>query len=321
MSALFYDVWYELRERRLVPVAALLLIAAVAAPVLLLKHTPAPDPVSPSPSAGAAASGQPVLKARNVPAASTLKAFDEKDPFMPLRKLSNVSTDGAVGAPPPGLPGGESLADSGISDLPLAGASSAGSGGSSSGGGGSAPAENPFGGGGSAPSGGGSRPSPTPTPRPAPRPPQYAYVADVTVSVNGRSGERRALPRLSMLPSESNPVLVFLGVDGTATKAVFLVDAGLTPLGRGVTCRPNRSVCSFIELALDGDDEQIFRDGDGNEYGVRLERIYRVRVGVTRASAAAHASSPRRARGRATPQQTARRFLSQLLVDETDGQP
>src|SRR5262245_46512405 len=41
---------------------------------------------------------------------------------------------------------------------------------------------------------------------------QYRYVADVTFAANGHKRHIKGLERLDMLPSESSPLLLFLGV-------------------------------------------------------------------------------------------------------------
>ena len=41
------------------------------------------------------------------------------------------------------------------------------------------------------------------------------------------------MTRLGMLPSESNPLLLFLGVDSGGDNAVFLVDSTLSASGEG----------------------------------------------------------------------------------------
>ena len=76
-----------------------------------------------------------------------------------------------------------------------------------------------------------------------------------------------------MLPSALDPMLVFLGVNTSATKAVFLVDARLTGSGEG-KCRD--AGCAFLELGVG--NVHGFTDQDGKRYVLRLDQIRKVEV-------------------------------------------
>src|SRR4051812_22746944 len=92
------DIWTDLRERRLWPVAALLLLGLVAVPVVLVK------PAEEAPSAAAGANtplspGNPVAARALIKATegkplvrvSTLDQFASKDPFKPIEKLRPIA--------------------------------------------------------------------------------------------------------------------------------------------------------------------------------------------------------------------------------------
>jgi hypothetical protein len=256
MSDLFQDVWHDLREKRLWPIAALLLLAIVAIPALLTKSAaqpPASSPVATAPApdervtveldgGGAASSG----------AGSSLEKFAEGDPFTP---------PGAIAA----------NADSaGDTTATLAGASADD---------GSAQSE-----------GGSDGGSPTSSPDAPVAPPttrtetaEYEYVADVTLWIGDRRRKIRGLRKLDMLPSQRAPVLIFMGTAGKGGNAVFLVDSTLKAAGEG-RCVPSLANCVYVHLGPGS--EHVFTTQDGDSYGLRVEEIRRVKVRASRARAA-----------------------------------
>src|SRR5436189_6378210 len=82
------DLWDDLRAKRLWPVAALLLLAVVAVPVVLTKksETPASAPVTASASQAASKQPDPLAKVTvsdSTDTGSSLSAFDPSNPFLP----------------------------------------------------------------------------------------------------------------------------------------------------------------------------------------------------------------------------------------------
>jgi len=297
MSDFFADIWYELREKRLWPVALALVLALLAVPVLLLKggaEGPKPAAAQPVPQDQP---GKPAV-GLSQDSTSSLDVFDSHDPFKPpggRRSPSQATGDSGVTAPPSGGGSAGGLPAGGA----LPGADAAGSGGAG------APA--PAGGG-----GGGGDDRPTIRRRTITA---YTYVIDVTFSRNDRVRRYRGLRRLAMLPSRDEPLLVFLGVDAAADNAVFLVDSTLQARGEG-ECPPRGPKCSV--LTLGPGSEHFFKDEQGNSYRLRVDGIRRVRVSRARGSARADgASSSRRRRGRtASDGSSAQRSFS--LPDLTD---
>ena len=197
MKPMALGVIQDLRDRRLLPVALLLVAALIGVPALMLKpakDAPAPiaaAPVAPAPGAEGLPTPEQALQAGDKPLVSLavldqpsdLASFDSKDPFKPLQKLADgVPTDGTALA---------AAADE---------AKSGAGGGTADGG---------TGGGGSSPTApttptipGGTAPA-NPT---EPQPPQkFTYTLDATL--DGPNGVRRFrnMPRLRMLPSENSP--------------------------------------------------------------------------------------------------------------------
>lgn len=284
MKTFALDLLHDLREKRLWPVAAALLLGLIAVPVVLSKSAPpAPEPVvqaTPEP----AAAELPQLKNLTVVAdtaaargGSTLDAFKAKDPFRPPAVVLKEDDDTPS-----------------IATAPKAAAASGGGGGKTGSGG----------------SGGSSGPSPAPvaprrTPAPAPQPRSYAFVADVHF---GRSGQERRfnpLDRLGMLPNERLPLLIFLGVDPGGDNAVFLVDSSLTTAGEG-RCSPNPTECATLTIGAGAEHE--FADQDGQSYTLRINEIRRQRLTI------ASASASRRMRARASTGPK-RRFVPPVLAD------
>src|SRR3954453_18061588 len=106
MKNFLLDIWYDLREKRLWPVALLLVVALVAVPLVLAKPGDAPKsaPASAAPAPGAGA--QRATDALGVQvaddetsASSTLDSFRPKDPFQPpaamLKKINALSSSSA----------------------------------------------------------------------------------------------------------------------------------------------------------------------------------------------------------------------------------
>lgn len=292
------DVWADLRDRHLWPVAALLLAALVAVPLVLVK--PAEQaPTRAAVPTNATRPGDPLAKQAVVKAfdskplvrISRLDQFGSKDPFKPVKQLKPIKSTTGGATPTTGSGSG--------AKPPSAGGGGGAPGGRSPGG---APA--PGGGSpGSAPGPGGSTPSPA---QPAP-PKKYTYTVDVTF-VDGMSTKgHRGFDRLGMLPSETSPLLVFLGVDSTGTKAAFLVDSSLQvePGGEG-SCKPSSASCGV--LYLEPGQLQTFKQADGHTYTLRIDQINQ--VSVEKASVSAWARTTATGAGRPS-----RRFLFPVLTD------
>jgi hypothetical protein len=169
------------------------------------------------------------------------------------------------------------------SELPTAGFSTAGpsasspsSSGSSGGGessGGSS--ETSSGSGGGSTSGGTSSPS-SPT-----HVAKYTYVVDATLIRGTAVRHITGMTRLTMLPSESSPLLLFLGVDSGADNAVFLVDSTVKASGEG-SCNPKPSECAL--LSLGAGSEERFTDSQGRTYLLRIDQIRQVSLSRVRAA-------------------------------------
>jgi hypothetical protein len=248
MTTFLLDIWHDLREKRLWPVAMGLVIATAALPVVMIKPTQAP-PANTAPPSAATAALPTVSLDQSVVDSSHLDAFDIKDPFA-------SKSDGPSG---PKLPGGAipvvPSAGTGAGD---GGAATGGDSGSMAGGsGGSAPS----GGSGGSGSGGGTR--------------YFTYTVDVHFGKRGATKAFKSVSTLDLLPDDQNPIVSFMGMTDNAKTAVFfIVDPAFEADGEG-ECNPTEDECRFIYLGVDDDrDEETLSAAEGNvEYTLQLDRI------------------------------------------------
>jgi hypothetical protein len=243
---LLTDTWRQLVQRRLWPVAVLLLGALVAVPFVLGK-SPDPVPVASAPAAGGvkanASSADPIVSMVSADdTASTRRSLgDRHNPFAssapkPKTKKSQTSE------PPKHA---ETVSD----DAPPAG------------------------------SGGGGTPAPTtPTTPTVPAPPTKTVPAGSIVvgwgAADGIDPERKTLQRDEALPDADDPALVFTGLKDGGKTAVFMVSEGLKAFGDG-TCVP-KATCETIELQA-GDTEFFEHEGDvdSTQFELDLVKIYK----------------------------------------------
>jgi hypothetical protein len=209
------DLLSDLVERRLWPVALLLVAALVAVPLLLAKSpsttaTSASAPALPAPAGGGAA--EPAVSLATVTPQGAPLHGRARDPF----RQQHVPHKARAGAPvstPTTSPG----ASNGSSGTSPSGSSKGSSGGA--------------------------------TPH-APAPKTY-----LTVSIDVHFGKATSphlhthndVPRLTPLPSATNPIVIFLGMRTDLKTAVFMVSSDVHAQGDG-RCVPSRKDCETIEL-------------------------------------------------------------------------
>jgi hypothetical protein len=256
MSVFFLDLWHDLREKGLWPVAVALALAVLAVPIVLAKHgsssdgTPAPVPAAGGGPAGPAVQLDPDAARKG----SKFDAFHSKNPFKGQKAPGSQQAPGVSAAKVKPTSAGKSGAGSST-----AGAKAApGAGGA----------------------GGGSTPTASPQPGASKRATKYTYTADVSVGPSGRYRTVRGLRRLDVLPRTGSGSIAFLGVTApTHTAAKFLVDSSFHPSGGAGGCRPSRSRCVYLTLRLDHvHDVEYLTAGDGTRYRLRLLDIDRVPV-------------------------------------------
>jgi hypothetical protein len=310
MKNFLLDLWHDLREKRLWPVALVLLAGVVAVPVVLSKssETPPAAPAAPAQTEaqepdGPAALAEVKLEELGQGAGSSLSSFDDPaNPFAPppkvLKRLREDSQDSAVGgdAAGPGSAG---------ADATLEGGSLGGGGGDTGGTGDPITLDPGTGAPGTPDTGGGDTGGGKPTTT------AYTFVADVSFRANDRNRKIKAMEKLDILPDAASPLLIFLGVTPDAGNAVFLVDSTLSAAGEG-SCKPSNSECAFLYLGPGSEHE--FTNEEGDSYTLRVDEIRRVKLDKDNSAKAAKKDKKvaSAAVGKPAP---ARRFALPLLAD------
>jgi hypothetical protein len=263
MTTFFLDLWHDLREKRLWPVAVGLLAAAVAIPAIMLKPAAEPTPPSTIAATGDKAETLPAVSVDSLPTnGSKLETFDERNPFKPLKDLQHE-------------PGTDAPSSGGSSGQGGAGGSTPTGTGSDTGG---SPTGGPTGG---SPGGGDIPPatSPQPTTDGSGGMHWFKFTADLEFGRSGDAKLRKRVDPLTLLPNDTAPVLVFMGVTADAKGAkFFLVDQGFTADGEG-DCNEKGS-CMFITLHLDdAHNEETFTSRDGSvAYDLKLVKLHQEEV-------------------------------------------
>ena len=235
MSALT-NMIKELRERKLWPIAIVLIVALVAVPVLLTKKAPT-NLVVPKPTGGLPYSTGSTLPAITVEtkAGSSKLAGRGRNPFTP----QHVATTAAAVTTTPAA----------VAATPVTG--STGTVTQSAGGGSSTPTTvTP------APAPAPSKPATPATPsKPAPAPAPAGLTAtqsyQVSLAITTEGGGLNTIDpvqRLSILPSLQQPLLVELGVLQGGKKVLFAIQPGAAVSGPG-TCIPGPIDCEIIALS------------------------------------------------------------------------
>jgi hypothetical protein len=249
---LLTNTWHQLVQRRLWPIALLLLGALVAVPFVLGKS---PEPVAPAPAAPATAN----VKASAASADPIVTMVSDEDAPEARRSLGVRHNPFAPSAPKKKAKKskGTSSADSAKPEQTSAGDPPASDAPASDGGGISAPT--------------------TPT---APAQPTETVPAQSIVVRFGSTSEsdgdlpRKRLARDEALSSDDQPLLVYLGMKDGGKTAVFLVSEGLKATGDG-KCAPSVT-CEKLELKV-GETEffQFDGDPDATEWELDLVKIYK----------------------------------------------
>jgi hypothetical protein len=259
------NVWRQLVQRRLWPVA-IVLIAGLAAVPLMLAEDPEPA-VSPPPAQvdtkSELATTPIVAPATPADRAKRRQVLgDAKNPFARVKQAdpAGSASDSAgpvvVTSPTGGTPGD--------------------GGGTGSSGGGAVPST--------------GTPAPTTPATPAPAPKKYE-LNELTVRFGSADDvKRQSVKRLQPLPSAELPVLIYMGVLKDGKTAVFLVDHGVTPIGDG-ECKPSPEECETIRLKVGETEFLDVADDTGSvtqQYQLDLIKIHK---STTASASKANASS------------------------------
>jgi hypothetical protein len=238
------SVWGDLREKRLWPLALVLIVAVIAVPVLLM-HSAAPTtPPAPLTASASAPPGVPAVGVPNAPGHENLPG-NGRDPFGHSPGATGAAS--ATGASTTGSATSGSAAAHGAS---TGSGNTSGAGGSSTAGSGSTTPATVV----STPApAGGAPPPPLPARKPAPAPTGLSSLQayQVSLSITDASGGLNrvdSLERLGILPNARQPLLVELGVLQGGKRVVFVVAPGTVLRGPGA-CVPGPLDCEILTLA------------------------------------------------------------------------
>ena len=248
MTTFFIDLWQDLREKRLWPIAVGLLAATAAVPLLLFKPASPPAPQPPLPTA----SQGPRLPAVSVDSGpvegSDLTQFSSKNPFIPLSDLQTQASSSGSTQPGASQPSSPSVSAASAGGSPATPAQTQG-GGSSGGGGSSSTASSP-------------------TVR------WFRYTIDVKFGTPGKLKTLNNVETLKMLPSTKQPVVIFMGVTTDGHAIFFVDDPSYSASGQG-TCNVSGDACRFVTLSpRSGSNSETFTSADGGtKYRLQLLQV------------------------------------------------
>jgi hypothetical protein len=243
------DIYYDLKERRLLPLVAILLVALVALPIVLSSGSDSNEgetgtaiatPSSlPRTSALVVAKATPGLRNYHHRLAGTYK-----DPFK--QQYTELEGEEGVGSASSGEESGASVEGAPETTVP------------SEGEGGGAPAEN-----GEPPEGGHLQ--------------YYSFAIDVRITpVSSKKQEestvRHNLPNMTMLPSRKVPALTFVGVTKDEKNAVMLISDKVTGLFGDATCIEGAERCQLLALEP-GIPETVVYGADARTYRITLLKL------------------------------------------------
>lgn len=247
------DIYYDLRERHLLPLVAILLVALVALPIVLTQGSSSADSAEPESEAIAIPSTVQTSKLVVAKATPGLRDYRRRlarqhahDPF--VQQYANSE-------------GEEGAAGTGEAEIPEEG-----------GGEPSAPVESA------------QPPESPPATEGNGEPPEgghlqyYSFAIDtrvVPVSSGKNKPEpsvRHNLPEMTMLPSRSVPALTFIGVTKDEKNAVMLVSDKVTGLFGDATCIVGSEACQLISLEP-GVPETVVYGADSRTYRIELLKL------------------------------------------------
>jgi hypothetical protein len=255
----------DLVERKLWPLAVLLLAAAVAVPIYLGRSST--DAGAPLPATNLHADAGKASKAAvsiEDPAADDKRAGGVRNPFKQLHVPKKAAT-GSTPAPSADQPASTGGSGGDGSTPPLAPSGSGGSGDGGSGDGGSKPkssAGDPL--------------------------DMYHLSLRFGRAESSQLKTYHDVARLSPLPTADNPFFVYTGVLKDGKTAVFLLSSDATATGDG-HCRPSPKSCQTIEVK-EGDTEffDLTVGGQDVQYQLDVVRVFKKGASSAVAAAAAH---------------------------------
>jgi hypothetical protein len=253
------DVYYDLRERRLLPLVAILLVALVALPIVLSSGSSSSEPDAAIATPGTAVPASKLVVAKGAPGLREYKkrlAGTPKDPFKPQYTEATGETAEGVGSAPSTEESSGTIESSESSEIPTET------------GGTPEPIAPPSEGNGEPAEGGHLQ--------------YYSFAIDVRITpVSSKKKEkpsvRNDLPGMTMLPSRNVPALTFVGVSKDEKKAVMLVSDKVTGLFGDATCLEGSEHCQLIALEP-GIPETVVYGANARTYRITLLKLQLLRT-------------------------------------------
>ncbi len=239
------DVVYDLRNRNLLPVVILLVVAMVAVPVLISRGNgssssslqSASAPIKPAPE------GERAVVTYHAPGLRKASRLGDQSVKNPFRQQF---VGGGAGS------GASSQLTSTVTTPSAAGTASA-----------------------TSVSGGGSA---TPAPHATHRLYYFTTVADISFGdVSQPLVRHKKMHAFESLPSADAPVLIYLGSSLDGKRAYFSISTFTSQLSGPGSCAPGPTDCSLLILGPDQVEQMVY-SGDGKTYAVKINGISRVRV-------------------------------------------
>ena len=257
----FKDVFYDLKDRHLLPVAAILIVGIFAVPIAISDSGSEEVPGGAgSPEASISGVGGALTGTQVAQSAPGLRKFEKRldyreatNPFSEKFKESGGSSsggsstggeEGSAGAEEGGEGGGGSIEEPSFTPTPL---EPSGGGGEESGGPEGTPGELTY----------------------------YSYAIDVritNVSGDKKPTVRKNLPELTMLPSRETPAIVYMGSTRDGKKAVMTVSSDVQAIFGDAKCVLGSETCQL--LAMETGLPQTFVFGGANKtYKIEIIKI------------------------------------------------
>jgi hypothetical protein len=240
------DVYYDLKDRHLLPVAVILLVAIVAVPIAISDGSGSEEPLPAE--AGASQGAATTTGALVAKATPGLRAYqrrlDGRGATDPFRSMGGGESEGD---------GGEPEAENSATGVVESGSTES-----------SAPSTyiQPETGGGGAPA--------------QDRLVHYSYAIDVRIT-GGKGDEkkttvRKNLPALTMLPSRETPAIVYMGSTKDGKKAVMTVSSDVKAVFGDARCVLGSETCQMLAMET-GLPETFVYGGAEKTYTIELLKI------------------------------------------------
>jgi hypothetical protein len=254
------DVYYDLRERHLLPLVAILLVALVALPIVLSSGSSSSEPEAAIATPGTAVPTSKLVVAKGAPGLREYKkrlAGTPKDPFKPQSTETTGAPAEGVGSAPSSEEASVTIESSESSEVPTETGETP------------EPIAPPSEGNGEAAEGGHLQ--------------YYSFAIDVRVTAaSAKTGKqeatvRHSLPDMTMLPSRAVPALTFVGVTKDQKNAVMLVSDRVTGLFGDAKCIEGTERCQLIALEP-GIPETVVYGADSRTYRIELLKLRLLRT-------------------------------------------